>query len=422
MNATKPRASLAAVVAVALVLVTGGASAAAELYETYYRFLNDYPSCAETVYSEEVQGITHDNLAWYISQNWADWGTGVVYRIEVADDLASPPWNVPYSDEISGDLGSLSYYEYPAASGAGYLIVPVDHDTSSPSLAILHADTEMDLVGYVPLAGQTDAEWVAVSPSGVVFTSEWGYISEMIAYTLDWSQLPAHAPTITSTTHIPLLDSEGNPGHVDKVQGGVVSPGEGLLYLSTGDREDFEETDPYRDIWGIYVFDMDTWREVARSTNGSGLFNYQFDPKWTVAQQPQGLTIWDLDSGIAPNVSGQFHVLMLENDLTSPDDVYIKHYTNVVHVDAGFVGSEDGTVNKPYNTVQEALAFYGNYDFWNGGKIRIKAGTYPEVVTFGKRMQVLARVGAATVGTFGQVRLDTPGAININSGAAVKLH
>jgi hypothetical protein len=202
----------------------------------------------------------------------------------------------------------------------------------------------------------------------------------------------------------------------------VISPDGSTLYLSTGYINEFGGgSPPHMDLWGIHVFDTGSWRRIGRSTNGTGLFNFEFDSSWETAEEPEGITIWDLDDGRAPGVSGQLHVLLLDNDLTG-DDVYVKHYTNVTHVDAAYTGTEDGTIFKPYNTVGEALAFYGSYDWWTGGKIRIKAGTYPEVLTLKKRMQVLSRDGAATVGSFGEFRLDTSGKINVSTGGAVKLH
>lgn len=37
-------------------------------YEGYYLYLDNYPQNAETAWSENVQGIAHDNEHWFISQ------------------------------------------------------------------------------------------------------------------------------------------------------------------------------------------------------------------------------------------------------------------------------------------------------------------------------------------------------------------
>ena len=41
---------------------------------------------------------------------------------------------------------------------------------------------------------------------------------------------------------------------------------------------------------------------------------------------PEGIDIWDLDSALAPNISGQIHVIMIDNAGADHDDFYFKHY------------------------------------------------------------------------------------------------
>jgi hypothetical protein len=68
-------------------------------------------------------------------------------------------------------------------------------------------------------------------------------------------------------------------------------------------------------------------RRVDRSTNGSGPFNFQFDPTAPYYEEPEGITFWDLDADPrSPGVSGQVHVILLDNDEPDSDDVYVKHY------------------------------------------------------------------------------------------------
>ena len=53
-----------------------------------------------------------------------------------------------------------------------------------------------------------------------------------------------------------------------------------------------------------------------------------FWENWDDSEEPEGIDIWDLDSGIAPGINGQIHVIMIDNvpDLHN-DDLYFKHYT-----------------------------------------------------------------------------------------------
>ncbi len=75
----------------------------------------------------------------------------------------------------------------------------------------------------------------------------------------------------------------------------------------------------------------------------------------------------------------------------------MKHYTGTIYVDRIYAGVEKGTPSMPFNTVAEA-----NNLAWDGAQIKIRAvrdgSSYPEKLTFSKRIRVLAEGGTATVG------------------------
>jgi len=201
-------------------------------------------------------------------------------------------------------------------------------------------------------------------------------------FKVDWDALKnSNKLKITHWTSILLDDENGNRVRLYNVQGGVISPSGELLYIVAD---------------GIHVFDLSTGRRVARSTNGSGIFNYEFDADCTPpfdseCEEPEGLTIWDLDDGRAPGIRGQLHVLLLDNDIA--DDVYLKHYTGTIHVDRSFIGLPLGTPSHPFPFVTLA-----NNLAWDGARIKIKAGSYPETLTISKRVQVVATGGSVTIG------------------------
>jgi hypothetical protein len=122
-------------------------------------------------------------------------------------------------------------------------------------------------------------------------------------------------------------------------------------------------------------------------------FKYEFHPGWSKYEEPEGITIWDLDDGRAPHIRGQLHVIMLDNDAATDDDLYFKHYSHTIHVDGSYSGEEEGTPTKPFNTVGEA------HDYaWDGAQIKIQAGSYPETLMFSKRLTILAAGGTVTIG------------------------
>jgi hypothetical protein len=102
------------------------------------------------------------------------------------------------------------------------------------------------------------------------------------------------------------------------MQGGAFADDD-HLYISCGYVEGGHES------WGLHLFDLRTQRRIARSTSGSGAFNYEFHPNSPYYEEPEGLTFWNLDSGAAPGIRGQLHAIMLDND-SNGDDVYFKHY------------------------------------------------------------------------------------------------
>jgi hypothetical protein len=71
-----------------------------------------------------------------------------------------------------------------------------------------------------------------------------------------------------------------------------------------------------------------------------------------------------------------------------------------IHVDGAYSGDEEGTPTKPFNTVSEANGFA-----WDGVRIKIQAGSYPETLTLGpgvdvpgKALTILAAGGTVTIG------------------------
>jgi len=137
---------------------------------------------------------------------------------------------------------------------------------------------------------------------------------------------------------------------------------------------------------------MSTGKLVRESTNGSGWFNYEIHPgKLEVAE---GLVIWDLDDGRAPGIRGQLHVFMFYHPKLARDGVYFKHYDGQIDVD-GIAGIDKDRESPllPYKTVG-----FAESKAWNGARINIKAGSYPETPTLSKPVKLVAKGGTVTIG------------------------
>jgi hypothetical protein len=76
-----------------------------------------------------------------------------------------------------------------------------------------------------------------------------------------------------------------------------------------------------------------------------------------------------------------------------------------------------GKPDDPFNTVGAAFALA-----WPGSRISIKAGTYPESLTFPRQVQVLATEGTATIGMEGRMSLSPSGVVNLSETGSLRLH
>jgi hypothetical protein len=104
-----------------------------------------------------------------------------------------------------------------------------------------------------------------------------------------------------------LRSEQGAPLRVSAVQGGCFGP-QGELYLCSDSGDDR----------GVLVFDRLSGRCLGRLGIDTDLF--------TVGEELEGLTYWDLDDGRAPGVAGQLHVLELDNDVVRFDADEIKAF------------------------------------------------------------------------------------------------
>ena len=68
--------------------------------------------------------------------------------------------------------------------------------------------------------------------------------------------------------------------------------------------------------------------------------------------------------------------------------------TMEMYVDFGYVGTENGTVAEPFDTLLEAVTFVAN-----GGTVNIATGTSSETILINKDVDLIATAGTVTIGT-----------------------
>jgi len=221
----------------------------------------------------------------------------------------------------------------------GLLFVPVEYEGGGPAakIAVFRAAT-LAFVGQQELDFRnTRAGWCAVHPNGkallvpVENAITWGdhglfnYALDLATFEGANESRPAIDFLTNLTGEIFLTNECGNPLSLNPYcQGGEFSEDGKLLYLSSGD---WEGMPPPEGTVGVTAFDARNWRKVTHSRNGDFLFNYQYGTL-NDAEQPSGLTVWDLDrhprrSEIPGSfVKGQLHVLKIASD----NDFWLYHY------------------------------------------------------------------------------------------------
>jgi len=250
-----------------------------------HKYIGNYPRHKAPGWDSNVQGITHDQTHWYISQ------TTKLWRIPATQDLAkkvscgkngiscrklsSTALSKPQSSNIAGfnHFGDLTWYPY---SVNNYLFVPVEHLSSlpnptpykrkapNPSVTVFQANAGMDFIDVASLGltnslcespkdaltsrcNQTSAGWIAVDGFGYLYSSsgtsaDGEHTNTIRKYRINWQRL--NNPTLPNNQRleildmwiIPLLDGRGRPMELPFPQGGVFYKND-LLYMTNGDQE-----------------------------------------------------------------------------------------------------------------------------------------------------------------------------------------
>lgn len=404
-------------------------SAFSQQFDTYCNYLGRFPAGA-TNWSDDAQGVANDNDNWFITQTTVLWKIPVGHNL---DSVESGDAGVIRRELASyGDLanyphfGDPDVFQYDAANA--YLVLPIEHhDQAEPgAIAILRCN-DLSLVGFVELVNGDgeptqghDAGWCAVDAQGMVWSSMQhpgfgGGPSLLYRYAVDWERVHNNQGVSISLQEIHAMRNETNaPLDLTTMQGGDFGPGDQQLYLISGFHNDDGQL---RQREGLHVLEMTqpfVWTRVEHSTNGSGHFNYYYNSDFTIRNEPEGLTIWDLNDGRAPNIRGFLHAFMSDNDLTD-GDIYFYHYTHTLYVHAAASCNRDscctfppsnpacsisgvpchsGTNNCPFSTVAAAAS-----NAWDGCRIEIRAGTYNESVSISKRVRLVATGGIVRIGS-----------------------
>ncbi|GAB4565724.1 MAG: hypothetical protein Tsb0020_16770 [Haliangiales bacterium] len=300
-------------------------------------YLGNHPKEHSPSWTENAQGVTHDEDHWYITQNYqspvhkvATFGMGKqlrprLWKIPITHNLADDPPGgyVTMPDELlSEGLNSVAYDHFGDLDRyEEFLFIAVTGRGGRPPLAVVYT-TERVYVDHAILGQQTSAGWCVVrrEQDGLYLYSSGKTVSAtepLYRYRVDLGDLRAQGRLRLYDQAPVYLDP---PHRMEHMQGGTFDP-DGTLYLVNGYHGDID-----RSKAGIHLFDLEDGRSVGRS-GILGRFKYAFRPQLPYAEEPEGITYWDLDADSrAPHISGQLHALLLDNDFPDDDDIYFKHY------------------------------------------------------------------------------------------------
>ena len=283
-----------------------------------------------------MQGVAHDRNNWFFTQKERLWKFPITHDLNkhvnpIAGPFQQSPPKLPAGVKMATIPKSLSSYDHfgDLVHYNGYLFIPLEAESGSnnqkPLLAVYRA-SNLSYVGSARLPRQTKAGWVAINPSnGLLYTSNnnIGRGNQLIAYRVDFSALRANKVVVNYQNMKNLFDESGNVVTLKKyMQGGAFSDDGKHLFLVNGRAS----SDTHSRDGGIWVFDFQTGRKVLKSTTGGSDFKYEYHPGFPNAEEPEGITYWNLDNRNAPKIRGNLHVILLNNDLTSNDEFWLKHY------------------------------------------------------------------------------------------------
>lgn len=308
-----------------------------------YEYIKNYPKDRENGWSEELQGVCHDDNNWFFTQDGNIWKFPVTHQLGLEVKSPNTAKGI-YRNRVGLHLGDIDCYK-------GYIFVPVYNSKTriTPYIAMYSAkDLQFITKCHIKRSGAHfySLAWCAIDPrTGLLYTSDKhcsnGYndnTSPITVYSIDWDVLNALkyvcdcgdscTKFLNYYATVVLQDEKGNPLTLEHTQGGCFD-NEGHLHFCNGYDKSYANSKG-----GISVFTIPaslrqnttvSVRRIEKSgQTGSDAFRYQFTG---TGDEPQGLTYWDLNKDKrAPEINGVLHAIMLNNDATNPDDFYFKHY------------------------------------------------------------------------------------------------
>jgi hypothetical protein len=312
-----------------------------------YIFIGDYPSNVENSFSEEIQGMCHDDLFWFITQNTLEFVPlpppghhvlrGRLLKIPLSSDLrtARPLAEVRIPTFLWQQGQGYVHMGDPDCAN-GFIFVPLEatghFDTTQGAVAVFNA-SDLSFVNWDVLYVNEDnhAGWVAIDPAdGVSLWTSQTDISQgsvrgkFYLYTIDWSHVVPGGGLIFRSAGLvgPYRNRFGTPLSIKGMQGGVFNTDGKILFVTNSDH------DPDTDGHGLWALNKNTGELLGEAHNDYGPFRYT---TFGIGLEEEGLDYFPTTSFRTPGINGELHAILLNNDVLDTDNFYMKHYELFEH-------------------------------------------------------------------------------------------
>lgn len=255
-----------------------------------------------------------------------------IFKVPLSYDLASSSSAGLLEAGIPPELKNIGYEHFgdpDVDKTYGFVFVPVEAPSSGskPRIAVFSPE-DLRFLSSFELSDNPDrgASWLAIRPGERtlwVSTSNLSDGNQIREYDIDWDRLGVHGQLIlTFRREVTLRDRDGVILNLTSLQGGVFNPEGTLLYISTG----YTDSNGYVHVFAIEDA-TNTGMLQARSENGYGPFNFQ-TRRGKLGDEAEGLDWIDVRGLNIPGIpDGQLHLVMIDNDWPSSDELYLKHYS-----------------------------------------------------------------------------------------------
>ena len=326
-----------------------------------YKYLGNHPNDRQNGWSEELQGVSHDKDNWFFTQKGKLWKIPVTHNL--SDKITSPnPSKGILRVGIPSALSKKNYDHFGDLDCyKDYLFIPMEGNSSGQAIAVFKA-ADLSYVCHQVIRKNDNKcfnklAWCAINPKdGRLYTSDKqvddDYAAEhspIVVFNIDFNKIRSGSSNfLTRYDAFSIRDEDGCIMFKRYMQGGCFDNSNRLHLNSGSDSQGYSNDgiqvfrlqEKVRTSTGTKIVSVSSSNAsnhvcflatcIARSRKSSSKtnkFRYEFHPGGTKYEEPEGLTCWDLNKDKrAPKIKGVFHAIMLDNDATSADDFYFKHY------------------------------------------------------------------------------------------------